>query len=164
MITSDSSKPAVRHETNSRAVSHWRTYSSPSHANRASGSSSLRVEKLEGDRDALIESMSEMVPEALDNLTSEEKKRIYQLLRLEVKPDPEGYEVSGALCSRRPKGRRRSCFTKDSSSAPLTWKPSGIGVTSILNIANSRRSAPPSVNRAWNLRSRVLQFRKDAKI
>jgi hypothetical protein len=30
------------------------------------------------------------------------------MLQLEVRPDPEGYEVSGALCSSRPPGRHRS--------------------------------------------------------
>jgi nucleotide-binding universal stress UspA family protein len=38
----------------------------------------------------------------------------------EVGPDLEGYEVSGTLCNRRPTGRCRYCFTKVSSSAPLT--------------------------------------------
>jgi hypothetical protein len=41
-----------------------------------------------------------MVPEALDDLTGEERSRIYQMLRLEVMPDLQGgYEVSGALCT-----------------------------------------------------------------
>jgi chromosome segregation ATPase len=47
----------------------------------------------------LLESMAEMVPEALDGLTGEEKNRVYRMLRLEVAPCPEGYEVSGALCA-----------------------------------------------------------------
>jgi hypothetical protein len=38
--------------------------------------------------------------------------RVYRMLQLEVKPDPEGYEVSGALCSSRPRGRRRFDSTK----------------------------------------------------
>jgi site-specific DNA recombinase len=58
-----------------------------------------RVEELEQDRDALLESMTAMVPEALDALTGEEKNRIYRMLRLEVTPSTEGYEVSGALCT-----------------------------------------------------------------
>jgi site-specific DNA recombinase len=56
-----------------------------------------RVEKLEEDRDALIESMSEMVPEALDDLTGEERNKVYRMLRLEVTPIAEGYVVTGAL-------------------------------------------------------------------
>jgi hypothetical protein len=58
-----------------------------------------RVEELEQDRDALLESMAEMVPDALDALTGEEKNRIYWKLRLEVTPTTGGYDVSGALCT-----------------------------------------------------------------
>jgi site-specific DNA recombinase len=58
-----------------------------------------RVQDLEQDRDALLESMAEMVPEALDSLTGEEKSRVYRMLRLEVTPTVEGYDVSGAICT-----------------------------------------------------------------
>ncbi|MDF2703804.1 MAG: hypothetical protein K0S10_2750, partial [Rubrobacteraceae bacterium] len=67
-----------------------------------------RVRELEADRDALLSSYAEFVPEALDKLSGEERMRVYEMLQLEVKPDTEGYEVSGALCSRRPRGRYRS--------------------------------------------------------
>lgn len=58
-----------------------------------------RAEGLEKDRDALLKSMAEMVPKALDGLTGEEKNRGYRMLRLEVAPRPEGYNVSGVLCA-----------------------------------------------------------------
>jgi site-specific DNA recombinase len=58
-----------------------------------------RVKDLEQDRDALLESMAEMVPEALEGLTGEERSRVYRTLRLEVTPTTEGYDVSGAFCS-----------------------------------------------------------------
>lgn len=58
-----------------------------------------RVQDLEQDRDALLESMAEMIPEAFDNLTGEEKSRVYRMLRLEVTPITEGYDVSGAICT-----------------------------------------------------------------
>jgi len=58
-----------------------------------------RVENLEKDRDALLQSMSEMVPGDLENLDGEEKNKLYQMLRLEVTPSEEGYEVSGAFCT-----------------------------------------------------------------
>jgi hypothetical protein len=45
-----------------------------------------RVEELEKDRDALLQSMSETVPSALEDLDGEEKNRLYQMLRLEVTP------------------------------------------------------------------------------
>ncbi len=56
-----------------------------------------RVEDLEQDRDALLEDMVAMVPEALDSLSGEDKNRIYRMLRFEVTPTAEGYDVSGAL-------------------------------------------------------------------
>jgi site-specific DNA recombinase len=56
-----------------------------------------RAAKLEEDRDALLASMAETMPEDLDNLTPEEKNKVYRILRLEVTPASEGYQVSGAL-------------------------------------------------------------------
>jgi hypothetical protein len=69
-----------------------------------------RVEELEKDRDALLQGTSKMVPSALDNLDGEEKNRLYQMLRLEVTPSEEGYEVGGAFCTSRltsPLARRK---------------------------------------------------------
>jgi hypothetical protein len=71
-----------------------------------------RVRKLEADREALIASYAEVVPEALDSLSGEERTRVYGMLQLEVRPDPEGYEVSRVLCNSRPRGRRRFDGTK----------------------------------------------------
>jgi site-specific DNA recombinase len=53
--------------------------------------------QLERDRDALLESWSAMVPEALDSLTGEERNKVYRMLRLEVTPTPEGFKITGAL-------------------------------------------------------------------
>ncbi len=58
-----------------------------------------RVEELEKDRDALLQSMSETVLGTLDDLDGEEKNRLYRMLHLEVTPSEEGYEVSGAICT-----------------------------------------------------------------
>jgi site-specific DNA recombinase len=66
-----------------------------------------RLRELEADRDSLLASYAETVPEALDELSGEERMRVYRMLQLEVRPDPEGYEVSGTLCNRRPTGRHR---------------------------------------------------------
>ncbi len=66
-----------------------------------------RLRELEADRAALLSSYAETVPEALDGLSSEERTRVYRMLELEVRPDLEGYEVSGTLCNRRPTGRCR---------------------------------------------------------
>jgi site-specific DNA recombinase len=56
-----------------------------------------RVEELEADRDALLDSMAQAVPDALDGLTGEERNKVYRLLRLRVMPTPDGFEVTGAL-------------------------------------------------------------------
>ena len=56
-----------------------------------------RVEELKKDRDALLESWAGMVPEALEDLTGEERNKIYWMLRLEVAPVNDGYCVIGAL-------------------------------------------------------------------
>ena len=66
-----------------------------------------RMRELEADRDALLASYADAVPGALDRLSGEERMGIYRMLQLEVRPDPEGYEVSGVLCNRRPTGRCR---------------------------------------------------------
>ena len=68
------------------------------------------IEQLEKDREALMRSMAEIIPDALDDLTSQERNKIYRMLRLEVAPIEEGYEVSGAFCSSglpSPVGRRK---------------------------------------------------------
>jgi site-specific DNA recombinase len=68
------------------------------------------IEELEKDREALLKSMAEIVPDALEDLTSQERNKIYRMLRLEVAPVEEGYEVSGAFCSSGltcPLGRRK---------------------------------------------------------
>jgi hypothetical protein len=58
-----------------------------------------RMDELEKDYVALLESMAQKVPEALNSLTGEERNRIYQMLRLEVSPASTGYEVNGAFCT-----------------------------------------------------------------
>jgi hypothetical protein len=55
------------------------------------------VPVLEQDRDALLESYAETVPDALGDLSGEERNRLYGMLRVEVRPSSEGLEVSGAL-------------------------------------------------------------------
>ncbi len=59
-----------------------------------------RMSELERDRDALLISWSERVPEGLDSLTGQERNKVYRMLRLEVIPTEEGFEVKGALGGR----------------------------------------------------------------
>src|SRR5215203_5092896 len=61
-----------------------------------------RVKELEGDRDALLDHMAAMVPDALENLTPEERNELHRMLRLQVTPASEGYRVSGAFCTTEP--------------------------------------------------------------
>jgi hypothetical protein len=57
-----------------------------------------RLEQLERDKDELLNSYARMVPEALDSLFSEERYRVYRMLRLKVVANPDwSLEVSGAL-------------------------------------------------------------------
>jgi Recombinase zinc beta ribbon domain len=81
-----------------------------------------RVEGLEEDRDGLLEYMPSTVPEALDDLTGEERNRVYRMLRLEVSPTPEGYEVRGAFCA---------------TGLPRGWRPCPS------RARRSRRESPP---------------------
>src|SRR3712207_8173734 len=57
-------------------------------------------------------SLHDALPISLDDLAPEKRNQLYRMLRLQVAPVSEGYEVSGAFCSaeplqvgtRRPKG------------------------------------------------------------
>jgi site-specific DNA recombinase len=62
-----------------------------------------RVEDLEQDRDAVIESYAGILPDALDALSGEERRRLYGMLRLEVAPAPDSLEVMGALSTSEPR-------------------------------------------------------------
>lgn len=76
-----------------------------------------RVKALESDRDGLLEFMAGTVPEALDGLTGQERNKLYRLLRLEVTPSPEGFEVSGAFCPLElPPSRTPKAMTSNSTS------------------------------------------------
>lgn len=61
--------------------------------------SQAQVVELERDRDALLASYAEMVPEALDELTGAERNQVYRMLRHQVTPAPDGFEVTGTLRS-----------------------------------------------------------------
>ena len=57
-----------------------------------------RIEHLEQDANAFLEHYAVMVPEALDELTSEERHRVYKMMRLNVVMYADGLvEVTGAF-------------------------------------------------------------------
>ncbi len=56
------------------------------------------LERLERDRDTLLESYAGMVGEALEDLASEERHRVYKLLRLGVRFRPDWpLEITGVF-------------------------------------------------------------------
>lgn len=59
-----------------------------------------RLEELERDGDVLMERYAGAVPEAIENLTPEERYRVYKMLRLNVVAHPDSrLEVTGVLGS-----------------------------------------------------------------
>jgi hypothetical protein len=57
-----------------------------------------RIEELEADRDALLERYASKVPEALDELTGEERHQVYRMLRLTISIYSNGdLDVEGVL-------------------------------------------------------------------
>ena len=56
------------------------------------------MERLEQDKETLLESYAKMAPEALEALSAEERRRLYRMLRLRVVANPDrSIEVTGAL-------------------------------------------------------------------
>ena len=56
------------------------------------------VRELERDRDALLDKLEEVAPEALGTLAPEERHHVYKMLRLKAVANPDGsFEVSGAF-------------------------------------------------------------------
>ena len=59
-----------------------------------------RLERLEHDRDALLESYAGTMPEAIDALGPEERHQVYRMLGMEVHLTPDGsFELSGDVVS-----------------------------------------------------------------
>jgi hypothetical protein len=67
-----------------------------------------KVMDLERDREAVLTSLAESIPEALDKLTGEEINRVYRKLRLRVVPSEKGFDATGVLCTRKPTPRGRT--------------------------------------------------------
>jgi flagellar motility protein MotE (MotC chaperone) len=71
--------------------------------------SKRKAKDLEQDREAVLTSLAESIPEALDSLTGEEINKVYRKLRLQVVPSEEGFDASGVLCTLKPTPPDRTC-------------------------------------------------------
>jgi len=84
-----------------------------------------RIEDLERDADALLEHYACMVPEALDELTPEERHRAYKMLRLSVSVYADGLaEISGAFGGLLEVRPSNSAKTESTSSSTATSRTS----------------------------------------
>jgi transcription elongation factor Elf1 len=88
-----------------------------------------RIEGLERDKDALLESYAGMVPQALGSLTPEERHQVYKMLRVRVSVGPDGrVEITGLLCAdpevcNSGSARRRSTGGTRLRAGPRTASP-----------------------------------------
>jgi chromosome segregation ATPase len=79
------------------------------------------IERLEKDADVTLERYAGMVPGALGNLTSEERHRIYKMLRLKVLLHADGStEITGVLGGQMETGPCGSAKTEGSSRSDPT--------------------------------------------
>jgi len=59
-----------------------------------------RLERLERDRDGLLESYAGLVPQAIDDLSSGERHRVYRMIGMRARLDPDGsLELGGDVMS-----------------------------------------------------------------
>jgi site-specific DNA recombinase len=80
-----------------------------------------RIEQLEQDADTLLERYAGMIPETLDSLTSEERHRVYKMLRLRVVVCADGpTEVTGVFGGMLEVTAPRSAKRKGTSRSVLT--------------------------------------------
>jgi hypothetical protein len=88
----------------------------------------LRLEDLKRDKECLLNDYANMVPEALDELTGEERHQVYQMLRLQVYVSPDGdLDVRGVL-------REAVCAPTDTrSSQSVVTKPTEVRFRTFLN-------------------------------
>ena len=56
----------------------------------AAGKRRDRVEQLKRDKDVLLEHYANMAPEVVDTASSEDRRQVYEMLRLRVVPHPDG--------------------------------------------------------------------------
>jgi hypothetical protein len=80
-----------------------------------------RIEELERDKEALLESYTSMAPEALDSLLPEERHQVYKMLRLEVVAHVNStLEVNGAFTG-NDLSKSETGYPSPSRRAPGRW-------------------------------------------
>ena len=81
-----------------------------------------RVEKLERDRDALLDGYSNVIPEALEELDPEERRQIYAMLRLRIAVEVGGdMEITGVIGAGEILCESELTPTSTTSSRPGAW-------------------------------------------
>jgi hypothetical protein len=89
-----------------------------------------QLEQLEHDADALLEHYAEMIPEALDDLTPEERRDVYKMMQLKVLIFSDGsVEVTGVFGGPLEVGASHSMKTEDSWLATRTRTTSAASST-----------------------------------
>ena len=84
-----------------------------------------RLQELERDKKTLLESYADMLPDALDGLTAEERNRIYRMLRLKVRAsEDKSIEISEILSNKKPSLKPRGNDTL--TPRPSPWEPSDL--------------------------------------
>ena len=79
------------------------------------------LERLKGDRDAVLEQYADLTVEALDALSPEQRNRLYKMLKLNVVLRDDGMpEVSGAFCGNLEMPGDESSYTKNDIPAALS--------------------------------------------
>ena len=90
-----------------------------------------RLERLERDRDAIMDYYAGAVPGSLDDLGPEERHQVYKMLRLEVRAYPDkSLEVSGAILAGRgedPGERPDGVLPGDGDLAAASPRGEGLG-------------------------------------
>ena len=81
-----------------------------------------RIEQMEQDKEALLSQYADIAPENLDGLTSEERHRLYKLLRLKVRVSKDGsldVEFAGSLALDQPATEKSSILESTSTSVSM---------------------------------------------
>jgi hypothetical protein len=88
-----------------------------------------QVEELEKDLDAVLASLADFIPEALDSLTGEERNRVYRMLHIQITLTPEGYETTGVFRTSEPTPKNKEDAIDLAAVMTLAWVEASSRVT-----------------------------------